>query len=252
MTLLTIIQGMCDSMALDRPVTVIGNADGITREMLGALNDAGNEIKTENDPPFAGLTRFATFTSTATEYQADLVTIAPDYGFMVNDTLWNTSSAFPVGQSITPQEWAFLQVRGGIAPYGNMRILVNPATGRLAVYVQPAPSAGMTFTFEYISKMWVTSTTLNASTSLYTWDSFQTDNDTTFFNEQMLKLEAIWRFKLTKGSDDWQVWKGRANAYTSTIKTQEVGTPSFYVGTYRGTKLIDLDNIQDGNYPSPH
>ena len=250
MTLLTIVQGMCDSLALDRPANVIGNADGITREMLGALNDAGNEMATENDPPFAGLTRFGTFTSVASEMQGALSTIAPDFGYLINDTLWDTSNAWPTEGAITPQQWALLVARGGVAPYGKFRMLINPATNKMSIYVYPIPGAGETFTFEYVSKNWVLSPTPQTS-GIFTWTSFQTDNDTVFYNEQALKLQAIWRFRMTKGADDWQMWKQRADDFTSGVKTQEVGTSSFRINGWRGIHLVDLSNIQDGNFPGP-
>lgn len=250
MTLLSIIQSMADTLALERPMSVVGSSDGIAREMLGALNDAGRAMARENDPAFAGLTRFASFVSTDTFFQADLKDIAPDYGFMVNDTLWDVNSVWPTDGAITPQQWGLLKVRGGFAPYGKFRILVNPDTNNLALYVDPAPAAGNTCTFEYISSMWVISPTLNPSTSLYTWSSFQSDNDNTFFDEEALKQQAVWRFKRVKGIEDWPAWKADADAYMSTVKTQEVGTSSFYVGTRGGIHLLNYMNIQDGNYPS--
>lgn len=250
MTLLSIIQDMCDELALDRPMTVVGNNDQLTREMLGSLNAAGRMLSHEADPSWAGLTRFATFTSVAGELQGALTTFAPDYGFTISDTLWDGDSAWPTTSAITPQMWAWMQIRGGIAPYGNTRILVDPATNKLSLYVNPAPAAGNTYTFEYISKMWVISPNTNPVTQMNTFNGFQTDNDTVFYDEDMLKAQAIWRFKRTKGIEDWQIWKIDADSYKDTIKTQEIGTPSFYIGGRYGYHLVNYNNVQDGNYPA--
>lgn len=75
-----------------------------------------------------------------------------DFGRMVPQTGWEQTDNVPLGNPLSPQQWAYLQGRDLVdsSIYVSFRI----AEDKFSVFPQP-PTAGLTITFEYVSRNWV-------------------------------------------------------------------------------------------------
>jgi hypothetical protein len=61
--------------------------------------------------------------------------------------------------------------------------------------IGPAPPAGQTIAYEYASSYWAKSSASVAKAA------FTADDDGTYLDEELLKLDLKWRFKQAKGLD---------------------------------------------------
>ena len=191
MSLLTIGQDAADQLGIVRPSTVYGNAAVEVRKLLRYANQAGRhlckldwqELRTEK-----------TFTSLAAETQTAMV--ATDLDHFVDETFWNRTSKRPLYGPKTPQEWQTIKatVTSGVVDsftYRGTDILVNPT-----------PTAGHTFAYEYISTKFCES---SGGTPAAAWAA---DTDVARISEELFTLEIVWRYKHGEGlpyQDDFNV-----------------------------------------------
>lgn len=185
MSLLTIIQDVCDRLSLQRPSAVISSTDQVVRTLLGLAQQEGKEMARR--ATWQALTTEKTFTSVAAELQPS--TIPTDFDYYLPDTFFNRTSRRKVEGPLTAEEWQRTKA--------TLVVRVNPCF-RLQggnLYITPVPSAGDTFAYEYLSKNWCQS---NASVGQSAWAA---DSDTALIDEELHKLGIIWRFKKSKGFD---------------------------------------------------
>ena len=196
MSLLTLIQDACDLIPLARPSSVIGSTAQEVRELLGVAQEEGLELSRRYD--WQKLTKEKTFTSVATETQTSMV--ASDLDRFVAETFWNRSKRRPFRGPVTAQEWQ--QVKSWttspvpeIFRYRGSDILV-----------QPVPTAGDTFVYEYISTQWCES---SGGTDQSAWAA---DADVGLLPERLMKLGIIWRWKAMKSfpfETDYQLYESQ-------------------------------------------
>ena len=188
MSMLTIIQNAQKRMGLDVATSVAGNSDDTAVKLLALLNQAGEELAQEY--PWQALQREATFTTVAAETQGAMETLAPGWLYIVNQTIWNRSLRRPVFGALTEQDWQLLKSSSVQGPFQQFRIM-----GGNLMFI-PAPPAGQTCAFEYITKLWATD-----STGVTGKSAFDDDADVALLDEQLLTLSLIWRFKQSNGLD---------------------------------------------------
>jgi hypothetical protein len=167
------------------PTVAVGSNDQNIKQIVELCNEAGQEISRRY--PWQALTNEATFTTLAAESQGTMSSIAPNYDYIINDTIWNRTLRRPVFGPKTPQTWQQNKAFAINGPWSNFRVIGDT----LKFY--PTPSAGQSCYFEYITKNWV-STSLGSSNSSWTNDA-----DTPLLDGNMLVLDTIWRWKAQKG-----------------------------------------------------
>lgn len=190
MSLLSICQEAASQLGLRQPATVVGSTDLTAQILFRFANQAGKELMRYHD--WQNLTTEVTFTSLATIEQTNAFPSA-DYDRMVyNPEVWNRSSNLRYTGPTPQRIWQQLKtgISGGII--GWWRIL----SGELNIY--PAPTAGQTIAFEYISKRWAQSSGGTAQAT------FMADTDTARItgdgrDEDLLILEMVWRFRQSRG-----------------------------------------------------
>lgn len=185
MSLLTIIQDAADLIGLPRPQFVVAATDPTTRQLLALANLEGKELARRY--AWQELLKEATFTSVAAELQGTLASIASDYGWAVSDTVWDRSQTVPVNGPLSPQQWQALKSSNVSGPYGQYRIRDSK------LYIIPAPTAGRSMAFEYVSKNWCQS---SGGTAQSAWAA---DTDTGILPEHLMTLGLRWRFKHSRG-----------------------------------------------------
>jgi len=186
-SLLTLIQDTADLVGLPRPTAVLSSTDTQVRQLLALANTEGRLLSRRAD--WQALIREATHTTIATESQGALSTILPGFRWPLNDTQWNRSQQEPLGGPLNPQEWQALKAFTVTGPYQDFRI----REGNL--YLIPAPPAGETLAFEYVSSYWCESSVGDDQTR---WTA---DEDVGVLDEELMGLGVRWRFLRAKGMD---------------------------------------------------
>ena len=102
------------------------------------------------------------------------------------------------------------------------------------------PTAGDTWTFEYVSSNWCQGASGTAQSA---WAE---DTDTGILDEKLMKLDIIWRWKASKSleyADDLSNFTNSFNLRTG----QTTGARSLYLG---GANIFFPVNVPEGNWPT--
>lgn len=187
MTTLTIVQQACLRVGLPQPNAVVTSTDSQVLQLLALLNQEGQALAERY--PWQALINEATHTSLATESQGLITSIATNgFKYILNDTIWNRTEQRPIYGSVSPEEWQMLKASPVTGPYEQFRLRGG------YLIINPTPTAGQTWAFEYVSKNWCT----DSGGSTYR-DAFAADADVALLDETILMLGLIWRWKMYKG-----------------------------------------------------
>src|SRR5882672_2469038 len=186
MSLISIVQEAAGSLSLPVPTTIVGNANASEVLWLNLAKREGNELARRHD--WQNLVVQKTWTSTATEAQSSAM--GSDFDRPMPDPeIWNRTSNLRYIGPVASNEWERLRsgVSGGVI--GWWRLIGG------AVNIFPAPTAGQTLAWEYMSKNWCQS---SGGTGQSTWAA---DTDTGVIPERLLSLGLTWRWLRSKGMD---------------------------------------------------
>lgn len=227
MSLLTIVQGACDSLlnALP-PKYAAGNADDSVRQMVSLLNEEGREQAFGY--PWQALTRRVEKPALPQEDQGDIESLAPGYAYILNDTIWLGGMPFkPLGpqnpQAVTGME-AF-----GFSPATTYWIEGNH------LFVKRVPSASQRLMFRYQSRNWVKAAD-GTEKGMMTLD-----DDKPLIPERVLLLALVWRWLQRNGMPYEQEYMNYRNAlqqYTSREGTRAVLNVSAGTSGYSPSQSI--------------
>jgi hypothetical protein len=194
MSLLSMVQEVASKVVGTNPsaiTTATGSADQNVLQMVRAVNEAGRQ--TASRAAWQVLRNEATFTTQAVENQGSILTIAgADFNFVVNETFWDRTTRRPIFGPKSAAEWQQLKAQVVLGPWYQFTIRGNN------LLFLPVPPAGDACYFEWVSKNWATDST--GTTGKSTMDA---DTDVAKLDESLLALDAIWRFKNSKGLP-WQ------------------------------------------------
>lgn len=185
MSLLTLVQDACNEIGLPEPAAVVGSPDATVKQLLALANSAGEDLVQRG--AWQECVKQASFTTIAQEDQGALEGKAPGFNWAVYETMWNRSSQEYVGGPLFPREWQFLKASQVSGPFPEHRIRDKN------LHLLPAPAAGDTVAFEYVSRHY--STTSGGAGQ----ERFAADTDLCVLPERIMKRELIWRFKAAKG-----------------------------------------------------
>lgn len=187
-------------VGLSRPAAVISSTDPAVRRMLALANVEGQELAKRHE--WTALIREATWTTLAAESQGTLASIASDLdqengARIVNETIWNRTNQRRLGGPVSSRRWQRMKAASVTGPYSEYRIRAG------TLYLIPAPTAGQTGAFEYITKNWCQS---SGGTGQSAWAA---DTDTGVLSEHLMKLGVVWRFKQSNEmswENDYQIY----------------------------------------------
>ena len=207
MSLLTMIQNVCDLLGLARPSTVATSSDQTVRQLFALAKEEGHDLQSAWD--WQALQVQISFTTVATSQQTSLS--FSDYDRWVPNTFWNQTTRRPLLGPVTPQVWQALQAQPAFASiYLMWRIRQS------AFYIYPVPPAGQTIAGEYISTQWAKTA---GGSGLTEWTN---DTDTSYLDEQLMALGIRWRFKAAKGlsyTEDFQTYERNKSQMMSRDKS---------------------------------
>lgn len=185
MSLLTIIQEVAGDLSQPVPTAIFGNTVGDAVLWRNLAQREGRELARRHD----WLIVEQTWTTTATQAQASA--FPSDYDHLPPDPeVWNRSGNQRLVGPTSSRAWQILKnsaVTGGTA--GRWRIISN------VLNIYPAPSAGLTYALEYVSKNWCQSSGAVGQTA---WAA---DSDTPLIPSDLIALGLTWRWLRRKGMD---------------------------------------------------
>lgn len=182
-TLLQIIQAASRRSGINEiPSLAFLSASEEVQRLVSLADEAGRALS--QDYPWQRLIREQTHITLAAEDQGDITTIASGFAYILNDTTWNRTLQWPIYGPHSSQTWQAIKGTFPAYPYSEYRIRNN------RLLLQPAPVAGNTLAFEYITRFWIESANL---------DKFSADTDTPIFDDELMILSVIWRFKQAEG-----------------------------------------------------
>lgn len=186
MTLLTITNRAQAMLNLPVTTTVYTNTGETQKQLLALCNTAGDVLMREHD--WQVLLTETSFTTVATEQQTGH-TLPTDLDRIVNETLWNRTTTDPVLGPLTSQIWQAQKAQVTSNVWSQYRLRGN------SIYMLPAPTAGQSVYYEYVSNKWCQS---SGGTAQSAWAA---DTDTGRLPEHLLILSTVWRFQEAKGLD---------------------------------------------------
>lgn len=186
MTLLTLVQDACALISLPAPSTVVGNTDNAVRILLSCAQREGRQLARRWS--WQRLARKGSFTSLNQQSQTGALPADFD-GRLLAETMWNVSRARPVRGPLDPREWQQRIASVSQGPYDAFRLVGD------AILMSPAPIAGDTYTYEYMTRNVCRSA---VGTELAAWT---TDTDVPILDDELMLLGLVWRFKQSRGMD---------------------------------------------------
>ena len=186
MSLLALVQRFTRRTNIDYPTSVIGSTDEQILQVLGLLEEEGNDLTGRGQ--WEALTFEATHTTVATESQGVMSTIASNgFRYIKNDTFWDRTENLPI-IVIDGVEWA--AEKGFVATAARFRARIRGGE----LLATPTPSAGNTWAFEYATWNWLTD---SGGTTYKQY--FTDDTDLMLLPESILEMGLRWRWKKEKG-----------------------------------------------------
>lgn len=184
MTLLSIAQEVTDIVGVQRPDSIAANSTTIYGQIRALIQQASDELFRRHD--WQALARIKAYTTVAGAQQPDF--LPADYDRMAaGQTLWDLGRDEEIHGPISPRDWAAIQQRGSGFINQYWRFIGQD------VWIYPAPPAGQSLSFEYLTKNYVKPT---SGSDRARWLN---DDDTSYLPESLIALSAIWRWKASKG-----------------------------------------------------
>lgn len=185
MALLDIAQRAASRLGLRQPQAVVGSQDLTAQLLLEFANQEGEELARYHD--WQALTVQKTFTTLAQVVQTNALP-ADDYDRLVySPQIWNRSLNLQYRGPTNSAKWQQLQSGVGAGIAGWWRIV----GGELNIY--PAPTAGQTLAFDYVSKNWCEDSSGTAQ------DLYMADTDVALVPERLILLGMVWRYRHSRG-----------------------------------------------------
>lgn len=187
MTLLEIIQNFTLPTGIPKPATVFGSTDPQVLQAAALLQEGLEDLSQRG--AWERLTYEATWVTTAAEDQGALTTLAPNgFRWLIPQTLWDRTQKLPLVGAMSSQDWQALKAIVITGPRYSFRFRGGN------FLVTPAPPAGHTWAFEYISKNFALAADGTTYKAVLTADS-----DTILLPDQIVRADLRWRWKKEKG-----------------------------------------------------
>ena len=189
MSLLTLVQRFAAEVNVDSTLsTVMGSTDPQIIQMRRILETEGRDLSGRGD--WEVLVNEATHTTLNQEDQGAIEDIASNgFRYFKNDTFWDRDLRLPV-YIIDGTDWQQVKAIAVTGPRYQARL----RGGRLLA--NPAPEAGHTWAFEYVTWNWLTDSAGSNPKQFFTQDS-----DLMLLPEFILEAGLMWRWKKHKGME---------------------------------------------------
>lgn len=237
---LELVKDFCNETGLSEPLSVIGNTDEQTKQILSLANREGKELSGVA-MPFGGWQRLHkehTFLTVSGQAEYSLPS---DLEYFANETFWDGSKRWELLGPIDAQEKQLL--RYGVLASGPRRkfYIRNDK-----MVIDPTPDVSdETIAYDYYSNSWVIDEDGSTEKTRFTHDT-----DTIKLDEDCFAMGLKWRFLRAKGLDYSQEFADYRDAVNVKI-ARDCGQRKLPIsGGNMGARLLDSDNIQDSGFGS--
>lgn len=228
-TLLTVVTEVLGRLSQPVPTTVMGNTDKGVLQIKSLLQEGLDALTSRAQ--WERLTKEVTFTTLAAEDQGTLDSVGLGsgptpligYSYMLPATLWDRTNKLPLLGPLDPQDWQAMKAWVINGPRYQFRVRGGH------FYVNPTPTAGWTWAFEYISEFPIQATG-GGSYKL----RFTADTDVILLPSTFVELDLTWRWKKAKGLpyaqdfDDLERLLADAKARNQPAKVLHMDGPDCY------------------------
>lgn len=185
MQLLAIVQQFCQRSGLARPANVAGSTDRMITQIHALLNEMLEDLTRWT---WQQTLKEAVFTTTLTESQGNIFTLAPNFDHIREKTFFNRTQKLRVEGPLSDEEWQAVKATS----YSTLKYYWRIQGDELKL--TPTPSTAETLAFEYVSKAFV----YNA-TDLEYKATFTKDNDEFLLDDRLISAALRWLWKKEKG-----------------------------------------------------
>lgn len=206
MSLLTIIQGAADEVSVTRPSTVVASTDPEVQTLLRLSNKVG--LRLMKIFPWQALVAEHTFTALGQEEQTAILPSA--FNRFVSESFWNRTTVKLVSGPSSPVEWQGFKANS-YSDANNPKFRYRGNT----VYLLPAPTAGDTLAFEYVSKNWCES---SGGTGQTAWAA---DTDVGVLDEELLTLGLIYEYLQGEGQPSVEAARHYEDCFNTLIDNDQ-------------------------------
>ena len=228
-----IVDRAVDELGLARTEPVEGLINQVGVQGMALLTSLGEDMVRDHDWQF--LEKAVTFQGNGS---ANVFSLPPDFGRIVNQTVWSSKNKMPADGPVSSKEWGWIKYgMVSTSVYYRYRILND----RFEVF--PTPPAGETLQFFYISKNWV----IKGDGTGY-GDAIINNTDKPIFERSLMIKGLKARLWAQKGFDT-TILAREYNDALNVIKAQDQGAPEIQLGRRSSSDLIDgWRNIPEGNW----
>ena len=234
MTMLQTVQRFCRRTNITVPTSVVGTTDLQVAQICGLLEEEGAELSGRGS--WQNLTLETTLTTTATESQGAITTIASEnFRYIKNDTMWDRTESLPV-IVIDGPDWQAEKGFDTTSPRYRARIRGNN------LIVTPTPVAGNTWAFEYVTWSWILDTDGTTKKQYFT-----ADTDTFLLPDAILQMGLRWRWKKEKGFEYAEDFRTYETMVADALSREGLQTTLYQDRTARHSspKIV----VNQGNWP---
>lgn len=186
-TALDLVKFSADELSLARPSDISDTSDDNTaQKLVRHMTRTCRQLSAEYD--WTRLRKEKTLTTMAAEDQTGAVPV--DFQRFVPGTMWNRTTRVKVNGPLSPDDW---QARKAVLVTGAFTNFIQRGASFL---LTPVPSAGQTIAYEYITKY----IGINAAGTTEL-NEFIADTDTAYFDDELLILGTVWRYRKAEGLD---------------------------------------------------
>jgi hypothetical protein len=193
LTLLQTIQQFTKRQAQPVPTAIFASTDKSVQQYMALLEEGLENLVTRGR--WQELQHEYTWLTLATESQGSLVTglgSAPvatnGLRFILPETLWDRTNKLRLVGELQPSDWQ--EMKAWLINGPRYQFMVR----KDVFLVNPVPTAGWTWAFEYMSEFPVQATGGGAYKK-----SFTADTDVILLNDAVVKADLRWRWKKEKG-----------------------------------------------------
>jgi hypothetical protein len=186
LTLKQMVQAAAERMGLPEPDSVVANPEVTAQRLLRLFQNSGMDMVRRNQ--WQALMKEHTFTTVNAETQTD-TPIPSDFDRFVDETIYNRTENRRVLGPMNAREWQ-----------SNQALSASPVTDMFRVrggafLYYPAPTAGDTVAYEYVSRWWIDTNQDDSGEA----SVFAADDDVVLLDEEMIIQDVIWRYRQSTG-----------------------------------------------------
>jgi hypothetical protein len=185
---LALVQDAATDLSLKAPTEVIANTT--SNEVIKLRRHLIRTIRfLAGAHDWQILRREQTFTTVAAAAQTD-TPLPSDFLRFIEGSIWNRASRTRVNGPLTPAEWQARQASVTTSAFDEFMIRQD------TFLIDPVPPASETIAYEYVTKNIGTDSAGTTERSAFTLDT-----DLPYFDEELLILGLVWRYRKAEGQD---------------------------------------------------